>query len=209
MKRTLILLIAIFASKLVVGQIKVYTKSNTANKRINLNNGLTPCRISKFEPPYLDTSIVYSKFLQFVSNNFEESMSQIVHQPEVDSIHYDVQKGYLTLYAKDERDMGASIFMWAKNGYLRWEFDIYHDLYKTFFSFKRVKSVSVFVNGKPMTAIPCVGDYDMIFAPNNILLKCWYVPCLDYGTKIDRDNPNNYSNFKTRIISKSVLTKVQ
>lgn len=208
MKHAILALIALVSFQFVIGQTTVYTKKNTANNTSNFVNAKRMCQIPKFEPPYLDTAVVYSKFLRLVSNNFDQSMARIVHEPEVDSICFDASTGHLTLHAKDEQDKGTSIFIWAKNAYLRWEFDIYHDIYKSFFYFKKVKKISIIINRKEMTAIPCIGDYDMVIAPNNTILRRWYIPCLDYASMFDRDVKYNYQDFSKRIISSKILDSI-
>lgn len=131
----------------------------------------------EYFPRYLQYSGDYSHFIDYI----------LVFDPSLDSVVTCDKK--VRLYFSDRCDFCDSGF-WSGTANLSTQFHYYRfqEIYGSFFSFRDINEVQVFVGNQNRTYLPFASDLP-VFAPGKSMKKKWFARDVDYARFFPVDFP--------------------
>jgi hypothetical protein len=142
----------------------------------------------------------FSRLCNLYEINIDSFINKILKQyKSISKVNLRNSEIYLDLLQNVDK---PELNYFADVGFLndKWMYCYYQDIYSAFFKYDEVKSIIINVEGNLQTILPCTGDYDPIYLPDNKMKKEWHRR-VDYAQFINRDSLFKNNNSGTIILS--------
>jgi hypothetical protein len=169
------------------------TESYKFHGRINfVSDTIQIIDTARIKPLPIDSNsstVYYPDYLQF-KGSFQNFIKYVlIIDPVIDSIVRCESR--IMIYAANKCDFCDSGFF-SPTQYFPTQFSYYrfHEIYGSFFSYKNIDEIQVFVQGVNKTYLPVASDFS-VYAPNKTMKRKWYMSNMDYTICFPDDYQSN------------------